>query len=246
MVTWLGAVFSAGPLFWLVVTLVRAWSDPMAVDGGLWVRMGVGLMLMEFIVLHSGGFMGALAVGDVAPRRKLALFLGLAAFYGLFAWAFAAALGTWTVLKIYGLLMAGRYLTVMAADKVGKTLLLVRSAVGVGAYLGTVFLTLFVPVPRAVITYDVLDQVYPGRGSGVWEQQPQIAIAAAVLYFAIMGVFEVVVGLRGAMKVVGGDAGVLAAGRSARGVLGGEDGGRGQQGGGGEGSDGLVEGATGE
>ncbi len=147
-------------------------------------------------MLHSGGFMGALAMGNIRPVRKLLMFLGLAVFYGLFALGFSLAVGSWAVMKIYGFLMAGRYLTVMTAGREGKTLLLVRSAVGVVAYLGSVFLTLFVHLPAGGISYDVLERVYPGRGEGIWEQQPQVAIAAAVLYFTVMGLFEVGVGMR--------------------------------------------------
>ncbi len=204
LTTWLGGLLSAGPLFWLVVTLVRVWVDPLSVDGGSWVRMAVGLMLLEFIVLHSGGFMGALAVGDVPRPRKLLGFLGLVAMYGLFAWTFALTMHSWAILKIYGLLMAGRFFTVVAAGKAGKATLLVRSGVGVTAYLGSVFLTLFVPLPQGGITSDVLAQVYPDRGGGAWERHPEIAIAAGVLYFTVMGVFELAATLRGAKRVVRG------------------------------------------
>ena len=188
----LAPLASAIPYFLLVVTLIRVWVAPMSVDHGRWVPFAVGLMCLEFVVLHSGAFMGALAVGDVPTRRKVMAFLALAALYGLFALGFSLAIGTWSLMRIYGLLMAGRFLTVMAASSEGKVLLILRSGVGVAAYLASVFLTLFVPIPSGGISYAVLDEVYPDRGSGVWEQNPEVAIAAGVIYFTALGVFELV------------------------------------------------------
>lgn len=198
--TWsrLACLASAAPSFLLVVTLVRVWVDPMSVDDGAWVPLAVGIMVLEFLVLHSGGFMGALAVGDVPVVRKVLLFLGLVVMYGLFALGFSVAVGSWAVMKIYGVLMAGRFMTVMAASQEGKVMLLVRSGVGVVAYLGSVFLTLFIPLPRGGLDPSILDAVYPGRGGGEWEQRPETAIAAGVLYFTILGIFELVIaGRRG-------------------------------------------------
>ena len=44
----------------------------------------------------------------------------------------------------------------------------------------------------------ILDRVYPDRGEGLWEQNPEIALAAGVLYFTILGIFELVIaGSRG-------------------------------------------------
>jgi len=194
----LAPLATAVPYFILTVTLLRVWRDPMSVADGTWVPFAVGLMVLEFIVLHSGAFMGALAVGDVPGRRKLLLFLGLVALYGIFALAFSLAVGSWAIMKVYGILMAGRFMTVMFAGPQDRTLLLLRSGVGAVVYLGAVFLTLFVPVPEGGIDHAVLEQVYPDRGGGVWERQPEVAIAAGVIYFTVLGLFELLLtGKRG-------------------------------------------------
>ena len=33
-------------------------------------------------------------------------------------------------------------------------------------------------------------EVYPNRGGGIWEQHPERAIAGAIIYFGLMGLFE--------------------------------------------------------
>jgi len=194
----LAPLASAIPYFLLAYTFVRVWRTPLSVDGGSWVPFAVGLMVLEFILLHSGAFMGSLVVGDIPRGRKVLLFLGMVAMYGLFALGFSLSVGSWAIMKVYAFLMAGRYLTVMFASPQDRPLLLLRSGVGVVFYLGAVFLTLFIPVPEGGLDHGVLEQVYPNRGSGVWERQPEVAIAAGVLYFTAMGVFELLLtGKRG-------------------------------------------------
>ena len=50
--------------------------------------------------------------------------------------------------------------------------------------------TLIAPLPELGVTREVVDAVYPDRGSGEWEDKPHIAIAAGVLYFSMLGVAE--------------------------------------------------------
>jgi hypothetical protein len=186
----LGCLASAIPCFVLAGVLTRSWLDPMSVNEGAWVPMAVGLMALEFILLHSGVFMGTVAFRAKSAARRYALFAVLAGFYGILAAAFGLATGSREILEIFGFLMAGRLVTLMVASTEGREQLIARSAAGIVAYIPIVFLTVFVPFPELGVTAEVLSQVYPDRGGGIWEQHPQRAIAGAVLYFGIMGIFE--------------------------------------------------------
>jgi hypothetical protein len=55
------------------------------------------------------------------------------------------------------------------------------------------------------ITGTVLDEVYPDRGGGLWEKEPERAIEVAALYFLIIGLAEITV-LRPSSKQGGGNA----------------------------------------
>lgn len=186
----IGCLASAIPYFILVVVLTRAWIDPMSVDEGTWVPLAVGLMALEFILLHSGVFMGTVASKAKSAARRVGLFALLSGFYAIFAVAFSLVTGSWEMLKIFGFLMAGRVVTVIIASGEGSQQLIARSAAGIAIYIPVVFLTVFVPFPELGVNAEVLREVYPNRGGGIWEQHPERAMAGAILYFGLMGLFE--------------------------------------------------------
>ena len=52
-------VLTAAPCFVLAATLILTWIDPMSVNQGKWVRFGVGIMVLEFVLVHSGAMMSS-------------------------------------------------------------------------------------------------------------------------------------------------------------------------------------------
>ena len=55
------------PLFFVSGLLLTIWIDPMSVDYSGWLKITAYLVLVEFLLLHSGAFM---AVGPIiCPRR---------------------------------------------------------------------------------------------------------------------------------------------------------------------------------
>lgn len=186
----IGCLASAIPYFILVVVLTRAWINPMSVDEGVWVPLAVGLMALEFILLHSGVFMGTVAGQAQNMLRRVGLFALLAGFYAIFAVAFSLVTGTWEILKVFGFLMAGRLVTLIIASGEGGQQLIARSVAGIAVYIPVVFLTVFVPFPELGVNAEVLGEVYPNRGGGLWERNPERAIVGAIIYFGLMGIFE--------------------------------------------------------
>ena len=77
---WVAAIAAALPCFYLSYVLVRVWIDPRAVDDGNWVRFGVGLMVLEFILLHSGAMTTGFMAKQTETAEKLKLFCGLLLF----------------------------------------------------------------------------------------------------------------------------------------------------------------------
>jgi hypothetical protein len=80
-----------------------------------------------------------------------------------------------------------------------------RSGIGVLLYLLVASGAVFLPIPEPGITGTVLDEVYPDRGGGLWEKEPERAIEVAALYFLIIGLAEITV-LRPSSKQGGGNA----------------------------------------
>jgi hypothetical protein len=69
-------------------------------------------------------------------------------------------------------------------------------AIGVVAYLLCVFASVFLPVPAWGLGDGVGHDLLDPSGDGAWEEEPHRAIAAATLYFAILGCAETVFVLR--------------------------------------------------
>lgn len=187
---WLIAALAAAPCLYLSWALFGVWSDPMARDEGSWVRFGVGLMILEFVLLHSGAFMAAMFKPEVPVNKRRWGMLGFITFYSLMAWAMAESTDSPALLWIFAGVITGRLLSGLALGKLDFHSQVSRSAFGVALYLFVVAGTIFIPIPEWGVTREVVDETYPGRGDGLWERQPHRAIAGAAVYFLIMGTAE--------------------------------------------------------
>ena len=119
--------------------------------------------------------------------------LGIAfAFYALFAGAMAFAFKSWTLFGIYTMVMLTRWVSVFTHPVNAKDAAMQRSGISVLYYLLAVFLSVLVPWPELGVTSSIVSDVYPDRGSGHWERNPETALAAGVVYFGLLGVTELV------------------------------------------------------
>lgn len=190
---WVGALAAALPCFYLSWVLFNVWREPMAWDDGNWVRLGVGLLLLEFILLHSGAFMAAIVGQTELAKHQTKMLLGLLAFYTLMVWAFSTSLEVPALLWIFATIVLGRSVSLVVNPTESRHGLMARSGIGVILYLLVVFGTVFLPIPELGINSTVLNEVYPGRGSGVWEAEPERAIAGAAVYFLLIGLVEITI-----------------------------------------------------
>ncbi|MEZ5595194.1 MAG: hypothetical protein R3E84_02195 [Pseudomonadales bacterium] len=191
---WLGALASALPCLGLAVVLVQVWLWPREWDNGRWVPYGIGLLLMEFLTLHSGGLFAGIALAQPRVLDRLKYFAIMLVFYAVFAWAFAAGTGSTSLLLVFAGVMTGRAVTLFLGDAADREALAKRSALGIVAFLTVTFGTIFIDVPEMGITRQLLDEVYPDRGDGgVWNRYPERAIVGAAVYFALMGLAELTV-----------------------------------------------------
>ena len=61
------------PCFALASVLLRTWIDPLSVDDGRWVRFGVGILALEFVLVHAGGMLAAARMSRKIGTLKLCL-----------------------------------------------------------------------------------------------------------------------------------------------------------------------------
>ena len=177
-------LISAGILFAL-------WMEPWRF-GADWFRSGVLALLLEFFVIHAGGFMAVLMHDPGTARGKRALQVaGLGAFYLLFMSAFAWGFDAWWMLTAFAWLCFGKVQALWTgADPVERDrfVAIASWALSVAVFLGSVAATAILDVPRLGVTDEVRDAAgFSGSSKGLWEAEPWRALAGAVLYFTVMG-----------------------------------------------------------
>ena len=190
------AVMGAGPCLLFAVLFFRVWQTPMAIDDGGWVKLGVGIMVLEFILVHSGGVFGALAErkdDDGMPRGlrgRVLMMLALVCFYTVFAVTFSVVFDNWSLFWIFCWVTVSRLLTMILDARYGSRIMTARTKISALLYLCCMFLSCVVRIPRGGLTREVLDAVYPTRGDGIWETDPQQALLAGMVYFGLLGLWE--------------------------------------------------------
>ena len=183
------SVVSAIPDFGIAATFLLTWLNPERF-GQRAVAHLVGIMLLEFIVIHSSAFMGQVALSKESRRMKARAILAFGTFYSLFAGGFALSLKSWWPFAAFWLLTANRLLRVTMGGlptKQEKRLMHSGWVLTTLFYMGFTALTIFVPVPEFGITRDVA-RAQEFSGDGLWEKEPHRVVASGFLYFTSLGV----------------------------------------------------------
>lgn len=167
--------------------MLRVWRDPRSVDNGGWVRYGVGIMLMELLVVHSGAIFGAYAAGGNVSLAELLILLVL---YLVFAGTITLAFKSRDLLKYFLYIMAGRLFAVWV-PLLREDAAYLNSRAGVSLILyGAMFLLTILPLPRGGITREIAGVNMKGAGSGVWVDYPHRPIFAGAIYFFLLACCE--------------------------------------------------------
>lgn len=168
--------------FFLLLWIVPQWMGPTA------LRTGLLMMLVEFVLMHATGILGGMALANAgAARRQWTPILLFGAFYLLFIAAWSWIFKAWWPLLALAWLIAGKlalaWQPLPDADKRDR----LRSDWGISAlaYLGGVFITMMLPLPRLGLGADV---VAAARlpGSGEWVDKPHTVVVLGLLYFGVL------------------------------------------------------------
>lgn len=170
---------------------VTAWWWPRELEDGRWVKLGVGMLVLEFILIHSGALLNSTLTQKASWSRQPKL-IALTAFYLLFGVAIALAFQSWWILGSFLLVMTGRLWSVFAGQTdMDRAVSQRRVVASVVLYLGLTFATLFMPLPRGGLNEPLLKDVWPTRKSGAWEREPERALAMGAAYFLLLGLVEI-------------------------------------------------------
>lgn len=176
-------VFSAAPDIALGSTYLITWINPGAFDTNLLPYLTL-MMALEFIVIHSAGFMGVVALSDARRHRRVAGIIGLGVFYSIFVVGFAVLFGRWWPVWAFWSLTLNRLTGVIFSTGSGHDTAGVQAGWGVSAlfYLVGAFATTFLPIPRFGITPEIA-RTAAIAGEGLWVDEPHRMIAFGAAYF---------------------------------------------------------------
>jgi hypothetical protein len=165
------------------------WYDP-AILGDSWVKFGMEVMLLEFILIHSAPFMALRASSDESTGKKVGGFLILGGFYSLFVAGFSLSLGYWRPMLTFWIVTFQRMLGEIADPKPSveaKAWTMTGIALNALCYLLLVPVTLFLPLPRLGITSS-LQQTLGISGEGAWQDEPHRVVVMAGAYYILRGI----------------------------------------------------------
>lgn len=186
---WFGALSAGLPCLYLSSVLVRVWMDPLAWDEGRWVPYGIGLLMVEFLVIHSGGFIGGLTA--MKGGKRWFVLVALVLLYAVMGVGMSLIVESSGLLYVFGLVLVGRVIDFATLGPKGVRVMLGRSLLSIPLYMAVTLLTVALPVPRLGITAGVAHAVMPQGQGGIWLEEPQRAICAATLYYAALGLSEI-------------------------------------------------------
>jgi len=170
------------------------WIAPLVLHQRL-VGLLVLVLLMEFIAIQAGPFLGTVIYGEkmgLDRRQRLKTALGLGTAYLLFAGIAAVSFDAWWPSLIFAWLVGAKVFAAVvgrdqnAAGREPEMTLWILSA---GYFFVAIFVTMFVPIPVFGITED--GEVYGLRGQYEWANFPYKAIAAGFFYFGALALTRV-------------------------------------------------------
>jgi hypothetical protein len=179
------SALSAAPDVAIGVAFLLAWLFPRLVGVDM-VNYALLTMLLEFIVVHSAGFMGVVILDRGSHTvRKTGLIVGLGVIYSIFVGAFCVAFDTWWPMVAFWSLTLNRLTGVFfhtAPEGEERRRQESGWATGAVLYLIWIFITVILPLPRLGLTEAVVADAHL-PGSGLWVEKPQKVIAAGAGYF---------------------------------------------------------------
>ena len=178
-------LLSALGCWFLAGSFLVAWWWPRALDDGRWIGFGVGVLIFEFLTIHATAFLtfGLRKKGVPVPGMWW-----MVPMYALMAGGIAFAFRSWLLFGSFAVLLVGRVRAFFEPeDRAALVAVHRRVAVSALLFLLLAFASVFLPLPPGGLDWALLSQVWPNRGTGLWEQRPQQALAMGFVYFLVLG-----------------------------------------------------------
>lgn len=173
--------------------LLAVWVWPGMIGPG-WIAGAVGTFMLEFFVLHAGGFFNLVLYSGASRGARSGVLMTIAAVYLFLVGLLALGLHAAWMVGAFAWLTYGKIRAVWkgAADVApaqAKKAAVSAWVSGLLCYLVAVTLTVALPCPPLGLTPQMIAAAHL-PGSGLWIERPYTALAAGVLYFTAMGLLR--------------------------------------------------------
>ena len=182
-------IISSVPDFLLGIAFLVTWIEPAAIGEDM-VPYLFQVMMVEFIIIHSAGFMGTVIYGNEPRAKKVKVLLGLSLFYFIFILGLSFGFRSWWPVIAFGGLMFNRMISVFTGQaEQGKEDEFIKNmwAINVFCYLVSIFTAILLPLPELGVSPDQLSHL---NMSGDFIDEPHKMMAWGFLYFTAIGYFE--------------------------------------------------------
>ena len=187
------SVMSAVPDFLIAFACLTTWLYPY-LYGSRWVHWSGSLLVQEFIVIHSSVFLAWVIAMNIGRGKKALVLICMSSVYSVFSFGF----GSWSTLISFWLLWINRSMPTLTGQAPSETAMqaaVLNWVASLVIYLFAVFLTTYAPWPALGITSNVIqNQGFAERG--LWVEQPYRALAACVIYYSGVGLWQLHAGFR--------------------------------------------------
>lgn len=182
---------SASDLF-LAGGFLITWLHPYTF-GQFAVKHFVVLMLLEFLVVHATGFLGAVTSRDMPFGARVLIYSVLLMFYGLMAFGMLFGMGSYWPALGFSLMLLGKAPNIIRPQHDDDAMMPIMAnwAGMVCLYLFGAFATLMLDVPALGITPEVITLQDLGVG-GEWPEKPYIVMAFGTIYFTGLALLNVI------------------------------------------------------
>jgi hypothetical protein len=165
---------------------LTAWVAPQVI-GPHAFNMVVAMMAVEFLLIHGAVMFTALA-GAMADAPRWLRWSSVAApllVYLIFLIPVARSIGQWWPLSVFLWMIYSK----MQGAYPPRAQASMRWLFSVGIFMAAVFGTMLLPLPRLGFTPQLIAQL-AGSSSGTWAEKPQSLVAAMLIYYIALSIYQ--------------------------------------------------------
>jgi hypothetical protein len=182
--TLITALACALPCFGMGIRLLHVWRKPLEIEHGSWISLGVGVMVIEFILLQTGLFL-SVGMADEGLANSIFVMIVLC----LFALAIAASFKSRMLLESFLWVIGWRLVAELVGHAEANAKLLESYYIlAMILYMSMVCASVILPFPRWGISEELASRFRSPGSSGLWIDSPHRAIGAGAIYFLLLGV----------------------------------------------------------